>query len=371
MSPSFFDTLPISPGTKDCIEHGTANGLTELQWRLLIVSGSIGVTLISLYCLSHGITIIFMHLYYFPIVLLAYRYRYKGFALAILLSLSYFSFVALFQPEPAELTGALVRVIVFIGIASVVAYLSERLATERFSEKKMGIDILNLQQFQESVITNANIWITVLAPDSSILIWNNAAETISGYTKDTVIGGRAVWKWLYPDREYRRKITADIQRIIERDTYLENFETEIRCADGTTKTIVWNTRGLRDTSGTAQSYIAIGRDITRRRVAEEQARLSTEIYHEFFTTSQDCVFITSPDGRWVDFNETAVDLFGYKNREELAKIPIQELYRTSSDRDALLDEIRQHGFVKEYPARAAPQRWDVHRFPHNNRPASP
>ena len=206
MSPSFFDTLPISPGTKDCIEHGTANGLTELQWRLLIVSGSIGITLISLYCLSHGITIIFMHLYHFPIVLLAYRYRYKGFALAILLSLSYFSFVALFQPEPAELTGALVRVIVFIGIASVVAYLSERLATERFSEKKMGIDILNLQQFQESVITNANIWITVLAPDSSILIWNNAAEAISGYTKDTVIGGRAVWKWLYPDRDTAEKL---------------------------------------------------------------------------------------------------------------------------------------------------------------------
>jgi PAS domain S-box-containing protein len=351
MPDSLSDTLPSYPGLRDTRENGPVRGLTELQWRVLILSGIILVTLISIYCLSHGITIVFMHLYYFPIVLLAYRYRYKGVGLATLLSLSYFSLVALYHPEPAELIGALVRGIVFIGIAAVVAYLSERLVTERYSEKKLGDDILHLQQFQEGVITNANIWISVLAPDGSILIWNDAAEAISGYKKDEVIGSRTVWTWLYPEREYRRKITADIQRIIERDTYLENFETEIRCADGTTKTIVWNTRGLRDTSGTVYSYIAIGRDITRRKMAEEQARLSTEIYHEFFTTSQDCVFITSPDGRWVDFNETAVDLFGYKNREELAKIPIRELYRTSADRDALLDQIRQHGFVKEYPAR--------------------
>ncbi len=349
MSKSLTETVPIHQEIKDRSGPDAVQDLSETQWRILILSSAVAVTLFSIYCLSHGITIIFMHLYYFPLILLAYRYGWRGFGMASLLASSYLFLVVLYHPEQAEVTGALFRVTVFISISAVVAYLSERLVTARQSEKKSTDEILQLQQFQESVITNANIWITVLAPDGTILIWNDAAEAISGYKKVDVTGKRSVWGWMYPDREYRKKITADIQRIIERDTYLENFETEIRCADGSEKTIVWNTRGLRDTSGNMNGYIAIGRDVTHLNLAENQARMSTEIYHEFFTTSQDCVFITSPEGKWIDFNEGAVALFGYETREELLKIPIMELYKTSSDRVAFLDRIRRYGFVKEYP----------------------
>ena len=220
--------------------------LPENIWRALIITSAVAVLTFSVYCLSHGITTVFMHLYYFPIVLLAYRYRYRGFALATLLALAYVGLVIIYYPEPAEVTGALYRFAVFVGIAAVVAYLSERLAVAHISQIK-GLDtIRELQQFQESVITNANVWITVLSLDGTILVWNDAAEAISGYKRGDVLGMKTVWKNLYPDKAYRRKVTREIQRVIGRDTFLENFETEIRCADGTQKTIVWNTRGIRD-----------------------------------------------------------------------------------------------------------------------------
>ena len=130
--------------------------LSDKVWRALILTSSAAVLLFSIYCLSHGITIIFMHLYYFPIVLLAYRYRYRGFALATLLSLAYVGLVVIYHPEQAEVTGAIYRFVVFIGIAAVVAYLSERLAAFQLAQKQRLETIQNLQQFQESVITNAN-----------------------------------------------------------------------------------------------------------------------------------------------------------------------------------------------------------------------
>jgi len=161
-----------------------------------------------------------------------------------------------------------------VGIAAVIAYLSERLAAAYLFQKEVLDKIRNLQQFQESVITNANVWISVLAPDGmTITVWNDAAETISGYKRGDVRGKKTVWRDLYPDKTYRQKVTREIKRVIGRDTYLENFETEIRCADGTQKTIVWNTRGIRDAAGTIQSYIAIGRDITEQKRAEEEIRL--------------------------------------------------------------------------------------------------
>jgi len=45
-------------------------GISETSWQIIIFAISMVVILFSVYCLSHGITIIFMHLYYLPIVFL-------------------------------------------------------------------------------------------------------------------------------------------------------------------------------------------------------------------------------------------------------------------------------------------------------------
>ncbi|MEI7856170.1 MAG: PAS domain S-box protein [Methanomicrobiales archaeon] len=571
---------------------------SERQWRELILALSGAVIIVTLWCLMNGITTIFMHLYYFPIVLLAYRYRWKGCALAMLLALVYLGLVLIFNAgQPDLITGAFYRFLVFVGIAAVIAYLSDCLATTRTSlqqfaeirdrylslapaiilvldrdgvitflnpkggsileclpdevvgrswadvfvperERQRAKQVLSqmmaglveqnrifdmpvltrpgaekiirwyntvmhdedgvtngilgfgeditaekwaqdslwkMQQFQENIIANANVWIMVLEPDGTPLVWNDAAEVISGYKRSGILGKKTVWKQLYPDTEYRKKVTGEIRQIIGRDTFLENFETEIRCADGTRKSIVWNTRGLRDDDGTITSYITIGHDITAQKSAESRAlessrflasmintlptpvffkdaegrylgcnppfeeyigislkdlvgktaydlspknladryteadqqvfanpvpqhyetqvqyadgsrhdvifykaaflntdgsvggligtflditkrktvedalQKSEEKYRAFFTTSRDCIFITTVDGRWEDFNDAALELFGYESREELMKTSISAIYANPLDRDAHILFIQKNGYSFEYP----------------------
>jgi PAS domain S-box-containing protein len=240
--------------------------LQETYWRGIILALSGGAIFITVWCLSNGITTIFMHLYYFPIVLLAYHYRWKGCGLSTLLALAYLGLVAMFNPGQTEvILGAFYRFLVFMGIAAVIAAISERLV-------QVQDNLKNTRQFEESVIANAYVWISVLAPNGILLVWNDAAEAISGYKKGDVVGKNTVWKQLYPDNAYRKKVTIEIKRIIGRDTLLENFETEIRCADGSIKTIVWNTRSQRDAEGKVNGYITIGRDITKQIRAEAEIR---------------------------------------------------------------------------------------------------
>ncbi|MFA4876013.1 MAG: PAS domain S-box protein [Methanoregula sp.] len=292
----------------------------ENSWRSLILALSVGVLALTVWCLAHGITIIFMHLYYFPIILLAYRYRWKGFVFCVLLSLAYVGLVTGFDLGNGEvILGAVYRCAVFIGIAAVIAYLSEQLQQIGLSEKQSTERIARQQQFQESVIANANVWISVLTPEGTPEIWNEAAESISGYKKEDVLGRRTIWKQLYPDPEYRKKVTADIQRILSKDTLLENFETEIRCADGSIKTIVWNTRGLRDNSGIISRYISIGRDITAQKAAELRATESSRFLGAMIDTLPIPIFFKDSHGKYLGCNPPFEEYLGIRRDQIVGK----------------------------------------------------
>jgi PAS domain S-box-containing protein len=121
--------------------------------------------------------------------------------------------------------------------------------------------------FNSSIIDNANVLIAVLGEQGKILVWNKAAGIITGYSPGEVIGGRDIWKKLYPDAEYRRTITQRISRIISEQQYFENLETTIRTKTGEKRILSWNTRQIE--SGDMYHEIAIGRDITEQRKAEE------------------------------------------------------------------------------------------------------
>jgi PAS domain S-box-containing protein len=121
--------------------------------------------------------------------------------------------------------------------------------------------------FRESIIDNAYVLITVIGPQGFIRVWNKAAEMITGYTPAEVIGRRDIWKKIYPDTDYRRTVTQKISRIIAKRNFFENLETTIVTKTGERRILSWNTRQIG--SGGVYNEIAIGRDITGQRMAEE------------------------------------------------------------------------------------------------------
>jgi diguanylate cyclase (GGDEF)-like protein/PAS domain S-box-containing protein len=121
-----------------------------------------------------------------------------------------------------------------------------------------------LHQFRESIIENANIWISALDASAHITLWNKAAETISGYPRDRVLGSDEIWKLLYPDPDYRESVTAKVTEILTDGVEIENLETRIRCSDGSQRIISWNSRRFFDKND-AMGSITIGRDVTERK----------------------------------------------------------------------------------------------------------
>ena len=88
--------------------------------------------------------------------------------------------------------------------------------------------------------------------------------------------------------------------------------------------------------------VHIIRDTTARRAAEER-------YRTLFEQVQEGVFISTPDGRIVDCNDTFVHMLGYATREEvLAKDIAQSFYAYAVDRNVFLHKMAKHGLVKNF-----------------------
>jgi len=319
---------------------GSIARFTETQWRILIVITSGLVLIFSYYSLVVGITTIFSHLYYIPIILLAYRYRAKGVVYSLVLGLVYLLLVLfILSGDILEVAGALERFFIFTLVALVVAYLAEHLVQERQEYK-------NLYLFNESVVSNAHVWLVVMDMNGTVSTWNKAAESITGYPAGEAIGTNRIWKLLYPDAARRKEIRATIRTITEEKGSFENFVTVIRTRDGGRKTISWNTQKIPDGNETLPSFVAIGIDITDRKRAEEElqaayAQLSAQDaelrfqygnlqesqrslaeqeaeYRTVLRTAMDGFAIMDTRGAFLDVNDAFCTLVGYSRTELLS-----------------------------------------------------
>ncbi|WP_172673829.1 PAS domain-containing protein [Methanogenium cariaci] len=172
--------------------------------------------------------------------------------------------------------------------------------------------------FFETLLMNANVWITFLDPKGNIVVWNTAAEEISGYTAGgEVRGSNDIWKKLYPDREYRKGgVTEKINDAILNRQKLEHFETIILSKEKVQKQISWNTREVLDQNNeTLGGYIAMGgRDITE--IVSLGAKFRTLLMNAN-------VWITflDPQSRIEVWNNAAEEISGYSADEVKGGMP--------------------------------------------------
>lgn len=130
-------------------------------------------------------------------------------------------------------------------------------------------------EFKRILLSNTAMWLNMLDKDGNLITWNKAAEVISGYSNKEILEADDIWALLYPEEEYRTYIFNKALEVISQEEVLTNFETIIRCKDGSDKNLSWNTHSIKDESGNVIGSIALARDITEIKVNEEKLKALT------------------------------------------------------------------------------------------------
>jgi len=219
-------------------------------------------------------------------------------------------------------------------------------------ELRQNIDDLrrNEQALQESeekyrtVFENTGTATVVLEENGIISLTNNEFVHLSGFSKEDIEGKKRWAEFVVPE---------DLQRMLEQNQI--RLHNEKKALIHYEFRFVTKNRDIRDiyltigvVPGTKKSIASL-LDITAWNQAEEAIRESEERYREFFTLSRDCVFITLPDGQWIDFNDATLKIFGYESRESFFSINVSSLYADPGERPKFLSHIKQSEYVNQYP----------------------
>jgi len=96
-----------------------------------------------------------------------------------------------------------------------------------------------------------------------------------------------------------------------------------------------------DPSGRALGTVHVLKDITDRKRAEEK-------YRTLVSNVQEGVFISTPQGRFLDFNDAFQRICGHPTRESLLALDIPSLYVNPQDRERLKRLLEGHGSVADF-----------------------
>jgi len=182
--------------------------------------------------------------------------------------------------------------------------------------------IIQVRQTQESLreanetlqalFDHSPLAIFTIAPDSRVLFWNKAAETLYGWTSAEVVGTRLP---TVPEEHIPEHKTIKT-RIESGESAITGMEMERQRKDGSRFFLTASIAPLRDADGNIYAYMSIGMDITERRQTEEALRQSEARYRTLVENQVDLVSQYLPDSTLTFVNDAYCQFFG-KTRGEL------------------------------------------------------
>jgi len=98
-----------------------------------------------------------------------------------------------------------------------------------------------------------------------------------------------------------------------------------------------------------QSKKLLAEETLQKERIQESLQESREIYRQFFQASPDAAFICSMDGRWIDMNQSALEMFGYQKREEIWKDTIINIYWEPGDQKDFATLLDGQQSVQDHP----------------------
>ena len=203
-------------------------------------------------------------------------------------------------------------------------------------------EVRRSRDFLQSIAENSADAIVTADVHGRVTYLSPGGEELFGYRAEEVLGQRAATYYRGGVEEAR----AFMQRL-QAEGRIRSYETAFRAKDGRWMEVSSSLSLLRDVHGAIIGTLAIYKDMTEYKRAEEALRESEAKYRTLFEECKDAIVINTPEGKVVDVNQSFLHLFGYA-RDEVMKMNVREHYAQPADRSRFRQELEQKGAAKDF-----------------------
>jgi len=217
----------------------------------------------------------------------------------------------------------------------------EGICVDQTQRKEMERKLKKAHDFQTNLIQSSIDGIIASDNDGNIIIFNEGAEYIFGYTQKEALS-RAHVTQFYPEGVARK-----IKKMIYGPEHgnpgrLDNYELDVLNKDGQRVPILLSATILYDEG---QEIATVGYFKDMREVKRLQQELHTlfEFEHNLIQSSIDAIIASDRDGSIIVFNQQAEKLLGYSAYEMIMKMSFNDLFPP-----AMLEELRKELVSDEY-----------------------
>jgi PAS domain S-box-containing protein len=192
---------------------------------------------------------------------------------------------------------------------------TSNLSRARYEAERRLRGIHSLQEHFES----GSDGVVVLDDEGRILFVNKAAERITGFDRDGLIGTELVD--LIPAGH--RQLIADASSQVLAGTNLDPFDLPI---GESTAGPVWVSVSTSTVLAQSGAVIFMFRDVSQERSLAHELGATKEFLERLIDSTVDAIIAADMRGNLVLFNQGAERLFGYQAQEAIGRIHVSDLY---------------------------------------------
>lgn len=165
------------------------------------------------------------------------------------------------------------------------------------------------QELYRIISDNVLEIITIATPDGVTRHISPAVRTLLGYEMDEVIGYKMIDLW-HPD-----DLAAFDESCLFQNSNVNIFICRIRHKQGHYVWFETTVKMIPDEHGEISKVIAVGRDITKRKQAEDELYTTKERLESFIKNNGDAIWVVDRDGKVLEVNASFEKLFQWQAAE--------------------------------------------------------